>query len=155
SWQVENADQVTLDGQRVDPRAGTSSVAPAQTTTYRLVARNANSEVSESVTVTVQRLEVRILRFEASPTNITSGEVSNLSWTTENADKVSISPEAGSVPATGNRTVSPTQTTTYTLTASRAGQSVTASLVVRLEAGQAPRILRFSASPVEILAGEQ
>ncbi len=155
SWQVENADTVTLDGVTVDPRAGTSSVAPTVTTTYRLNARNRTSEVNETVTVTVARPDVRILRFEASPTNITAGEVSNLSWSTENAEQVTISPEVGTVAANGSRTVSPTQTTTYTLTATRAGQSVSASVVVRLEAGQVPRILRFSASPVDILAGEQ
>ena len=92
SWTVENADEVTVDGiGRVDSRQGSTSVSPVQTTTYRLTARNRVNEVSETVTVTVERPEPRILYFSASPMNIEAGKIATLTWQTENADSVEIS----------------------------------------------------------------
>ncbi len=41
--------------------------------------------------MTVERPEVRILRFLATPTNIAAGEASTLAWQTENATEVTIS----------------------------------------------------------------
>ena len=59
----------------------------------------------------------QIIRFEASPLNIAPGGSSTLSWTTTGATTVSIS-GVGSVTPNGSTEVTPTQTTTYTLTAS-------------------------------------
>ena len=154
-WQVENADSVEITGiGRVDARGGTSVVSPAQTTMYRLTARNATGEVNETVTVTVERLDVRILRFYATPTNILPGEASTLIWAVENAESVEIT-SLGRVSQDGTSTVTPSQTTTYTLTARGQGGVVTATATVSVAPGQAPRIIRFAATPVEILPGEQ
>ncbi|MEK7404640.1 MAG: OmpA family protein [Acidobacteriota bacterium] len=154
-WQIENADsaEITTLG-RVDPRGGASTVAPTQTTSYRLTARNRFGEVSETVTVTVEQPQVRILFFQASPVNIIAGESSTLSWQTENAEQVTLS-EAGAVALSGNTVVSPARTTTYTLTARNRLGEVTASATVQVTPGTVPRIIRFAAAPVEILTGEQ
>ena len=53
-----------------------------------------------------------------------------LTWTVNNASNVTISPSVGSVPNTGVYTVMPAYTTTYTLTASGTGGSVTASTTI-------------------------
>ncbi len=154
-WQVLNADEVTISGiGRVDPRAGSSSVSPNETTMYRLTARNKTSEANETLTITVERPEVRILSFLASPTNIMAGEVSTLSWRTENADQVTIS-ELGNVERSGSAPVSPTETTTYRLTARNRYGEVSATATVQVTPGQAPRVLRFTATPTEIVPPEQ
>jgi cytochrome c oxidase assembly protein Cox11 len=154
-WEVLNADEVTISGiGPVDPKAGTSTVAPTQTTTYTLTAKNRTSEVNSAITVTVERPEVLILRFLATPTNISIGEASTLAWETQNATEVSIS-GIGAVRPNGSTTVSPTQTTTYTLTAKNLSGEVSSTVTVQVTPGEAPRIMRFAATPVEILPGEQ
>jgi hypothetical protein len=119
-----------------------------------LTARNRNGEVNESVTVVVDRPEPRILQFQATPVTITAGQVSQLGWETENADTVTIT-GIGNVSRSGSNTVSPTATTTYTLTARNRFGEVSRTATVQVLPIQMPRILRFSANPGEILEGEQ
>ncbi|MBI4877134.1 MAG: OmpA family protein [Acidobacteria bacterium] len=155
AWQVLNADEVTITSiGRVDSKGGTSNVAPAETTVYRITAKNRTSEANETLTITVQRPEVRILSFHAAPANITAGESASLVWRTENADTVSIE-GIGNVDRNGSTSVSPTETTTYTLRATNRYGSQTATASVQVTPGAAPRILRFGASPVEIMEGSQ
>ena len=155
TWAVENAEEVTIDGiGRVDPNGGSSNVAPTQTTSYRITARNRNGEVSETVTVAVTRPDVRILFFQASPMTIVNGQSSTLSWQTEGADSVEIS-GIGAVAQSGSQSVSPTQTTTYVLTARNSFGQATAQVSVQVNPAPMARVVRFSAAPVEIVAGEQ
>ncbi len=155
AWQVLNADEVTISGiGRVDTKGGTSSVAPTETTVYRITARNRTSEANETLTITVERPEVRILSFHAVPVTILEGESASLIWTTENADTVSID-GIGNVNRNGSTPVSPTETTTYTMRARNRYGETAATATVQVTRGSAPRILRFSSSPGEILEGEQ
>lgn len=55
--------------------------------------------------------------FNATPSSITAGATSTLSWTTTNATRVSIDQGIGSVAVDGSQDVSPGTTTTYTLSA--------------------------------------
>jgi len=162
-WLIENADtaEITPGPGRVNNVQGTVQVTPTETTTYRLVARNANSESVETVTVTVERPTPRILSFNATPATITRGDASTLAWQTENAQSVTIS-GIGTVNANGASQVSPTETTTYTITATNQFGSSSATAVVQVNAGggggtqnQLPRIIRFTASPMDITAGER
>ncbi|MCL4401500.1 MAG: PKD domain-containing protein [Acidobacteria bacterium] len=87
TWVVDNAEQVTITPGPgdVDPRTGTVDVTPAQTTTYRLTATSKGKSINSDVTVTVTATPAtapRIVRFDASPTNITLGQSSTLSWAT-------------------------------------------------------------------------
>jgi hypothetical protein len=68
--------------------------------------------------------------FSASPTVITVGHSSTLTWITENATSVSITPGIGTVALNGSVVVSPTIVTTYTLTAAKTGSSVTKYVTV-------------------------
>ena len=157
TWQVQNADEVEITSLgKVNPQAGTSQVAPTETTAYKLTARNAQGEISETVTVTVDRPAIRIISFRAAPTSIKPGDTANLVWETENADVVSIS-GIGNVQPTGTASVSPRDTTTYTMTATGKGGTVTATVTVSVTSTPvvaAPRIVSFGATPAEILAGE-
>jgi len=68
----------------------------------------------------------------AEPSRIEIGQSANLNWTTTNANDVSINNGIGTVSATGRQSVSPTETTTYILTAVGPNGSTTASATVTL-----------------------
>jgi len=161
SWVVENATSVTLQPGpgSVDPRSGTLSVSPTQTTTYTLTATGASGTVNSSVTVTLGTPgpgNPQIIRFEANPLTIAPGGTSTLSWSTSGATTVTITPNVGSVPVNGSTTVTPSATTTYTLTASSAdGHSVTAPVTVTVTGASVPQVVVFVANPQNIDAGQQ
>jgi peptidoglycan-associated lipoprotein len=52
TWSTENATDVALDGQKVDP-SGSQTVSPAQTTTYHLTAKGAGGTQEATAQVTV------------------------------------------------------------------------------------------------------
>jgi len=58
-----------------------------------------------------------VVRFEASPTTIRSGESTTLQWEITNAASASIDQNIGPIALKGNMSVAPTTTTTYTITA--------------------------------------
>lgn len=159
TWVVQNATSVTitpgLGG--VNAQSGSSAVSPTTTTTYTLSATGPGGTVNASVTVTVTQVTAgspQILRFEANPVTIAPGQNSTLSWATNNASTATISNGVGSVALNGSVTVSPTQTTTYTLTATNSqGQSVTDPVTVTVSTGQIPQIVVFVANPQTIQPG--
>jgi hypothetical protein len=159
SWVIDNATSATITPGvgTIDPRTGSVSVTPTQTTTYTLSATGASGTVTSTVTVTAGAAAAgnpQIIRFEANPVTITAGQQSTLSWTTNGASTASIS-GVGNVPLNGSTTVSPTSTTTYTLTATSAdGRSVTAPVTVIVTAGQVPQVVTFVANPPTIDAGQ-
>ncbi len=75
-----------------------------------------------------------ILSFSAAPAAITAGQTSLLSWSVNGATSVSIDNGIGDVSGLTSRPVSPALTTTYTLTASNSGGSVTARATVAVTA---------------------
>jgi len=80
-----------------------------------------------------------IAQFSAEPTNIQAGQSATLRWEVSgNATSVSIDNAIGTVQNTGNRRVFPTNSTTYTLTASGPGGSVTASATISVTATPPP-----------------
>jgi hypothetical protein len=75
-------------------------------------------------------LEPRVVSFDARPATVRAGEPVLLVWQTENPAGVSIAPDIGSVTARGSKTVTPSATTTYTLTM-RNGPSKTVTVTVQ------------------------
>ena len=161
-WLIENADSASITpGGSVNATQGTLSVNPTETTTYRLTARNATSEAVETVTVNVERPLPRIISFQATPATINRGQGSTLAWQTQDADTISIA-GIGNVSPSGTSAVSPNDTTTYTITASNAFGSTTATAVVQVGVPPPPgggdglpRIIRFTGSPMDITAGDR
>jgi len=156
SWEVQDADtvEITTLG-RVDPKTGTAPVAPTQTTSYTLTARNSTGSASQSVTVTTSTTgAVRIVSFQAQPTSINAGQSSTLTWQTENAETVTVT-NLGTVAVSGSGSVAPSTTTTYTLTASNAGGQASASVTVTVAgtAGGEVSVTSFTATPASITAG--
>ena len=74
-----------------------------------------------------------ISSFTASPSAITSGSSSTLSWSVSNASSTSIS-SIGDVSGLSSKSVFPTSNITYTLTAANPAGSVTASVTVTVTA---------------------
>jgi peptidoglycan-associated lipoprotein len=74
--------------------------------------------------------------LQASPTSISSGDSSTLSWTSTDATQLTIAPDIGSVTAQGSTKVTPSSSTSYTITASGPGGSATSS--ARITIGTPP-----------------
>jgi peptidoglycan-associated lipoprotein len=76
--------------------------------------------------------------LSANPTSIEAGQSSTLTWSTENATDVAL--DGNKVDPSGSQTVSPTQTTTYHLTAKGAAgtQEATAQVSVAAKATPTP-----------------
>jgi len=65
------------------------------------------------------------ITLRAQPGTIDRGGSTSLQWTAQNATSVTITPGVGDVAATGNRSVNPTSSVTYTATAMGPGGSAT------------------------------
>jgi hypothetical protein len=135
-----------------------AQVSPAQTTTYVLTASNSVNTATASVTIVVGsgNTGTKVLFCYATPMNIMAGESATLNYSTQNADKVTITPGIGTVANSGSVTVTPNQTTTYTVTATGGGGSITdtCQVTVTVGPGALPRIIQFSAIPGTINSGQ-
>src|SRR5713101_5123881 len=72
--------------------------------------------------------------LQASPTSVNKGESATLSWNSTDATQLSIAPDVGAVTAQGSTKVTPSDTTTYTITASGPGGSASATANVTVNA---------------------
>ena len=102
-----------------------------------------------------------ITKFDADPDSITAGSRAQLSWEVSGATTVSIDNGIGSVALKGNRTVAPSATTNYVITATNQYGASNASAQVIVSgsssggtpASGAPVINSFTANPDTIAAG--
>lgn len=93
----------------------------------------------------------RITEFEARPASIQAGQQTVLVWATENPNGVTIEPGVGRVVPRGTRAVSPSATTTYTLTAHGPNnQVVTKELTVTVVGGAAASTGAAPAEPAKV-----
>lgn len=72
----------------------------------------------------------RVSQFSAEPTSILRGQSAMLRWEVTGATAVSIDQSIGTVQSAGSRSVSPDNSTTYTLTATGPGGSISSSVTV-------------------------
>ena len=90
--------------------------------------------------------DVHIDTFTAAPSVILEGASATLSWSTRNAQTVSISPGIGSVNASGSIEITPTTSTTYTLTALGQGGPKTAETAIAVVSFSLPLAVNCGAS---------
>jgi hypothetical protein len=114
------------------------SVTPEKTTIYTLEAKNSDGEVLDSKSVEVKVISGLIANFTAVPDTIRFDETSTLTWEVveilgENPITLTIEPEVGDVSGRNSVTVSPTETTTYILTATNDSSTDTATATVTVE----------------------
>ncbi len=132
SWEISGATAISIDQDigSVTPQ-GAVEVSPAATTTYTLTATNNAGSSTAQVTITVTPYTIidplpngfilpppRITSFSADKEILLEGETATLNWEVKGVAKVTIEPEIGEVSTSGSYSVSLTETTTYTLTAS-------------------------------------
>ena len=80
-----------------------------------------------------------VAQFTAEPTSIQRGQTSTLRWeVTGSVTSVSIDQGLGTVQSTGSNRVNPSDSTTYTLTATGPGGSITGSATVNVSAPPPP-----------------
>ncbi|MBM3902791.1 MAG: hypothetical protein FJ379_12015 [Verrucomicrobia bacterium] len=134
-WTAGNADDGTI---RIDPAVGAvgasgqTLVTPLQTTTYVLRASRGGVERTSSVTIQVGLHPVPQIAFSATPSVVPPGEPSTLAWSVSNATEVKVTPDVGLVAFAGSRVVQPTTTTDYTISATGAGGTRTATVRVEV-----------------------
>jgi peptidoglycan-associated lipoprotein len=75
--------------------------------------------------------------LSASPTTVNPGGSVTLTWSSTNATDVSIDPSVGKVAVEGSTPVTPTESTTYMITANGPGGSATANARVTVTGGAA------------------
>jgi peptidoglycan-associated lipoprotein len=132
-WESKKAKAVELNGQKVE-RIGAQTVAPEQTTTFEVVARRGKKQARDSATVNViVAAAAPTVTLRAEPDAIEGGQNATLRWSAENASTVTIT-GLGEVPASGEREVSPPESTTYTVEARGNGGTATASARVTVAA---------------------
>ena len=150
-WAATDANAVDIQpGIGPVPLAGSRQVSPTSTTTYTMTATGRAGTTTRSVVVTVNP-RVAITSFVSNPSAISLGGSSTLQWNVTGATAVTIDQGIGSVSLSGSRVVSPSTTTTYTLTAVGGSQVVSASTVVTVNAP--PVVAQFTASPQQIQQG--
>jgi cysteine-rich repeat protein len=158
AWNVTGAATITIvDGAGTEVYNGTmgqgsQTVSPTMSTAYTLTARSMLGQqvMSTPVMVTVNRA-ARVASFTANPSTIDYGDTSELRWSTSRTPG-GVRITAGAVAvhtssaAIGAFTVTPTVTTSYTLTALNPDGDTTAMASVTVNP-IAPRIRRFDAAP--------
>ena len=152
SWTSSNVDSVVLDnGIGEAPPAGSLIVHPVSTTAYTATASNETDTATASVAITAVDPPPEV-SLSAEPSEIEEGESATLSWTSEYAETLAIGPEIGTVEQNGSVTVSPIQTSTYTITATGSGGDTSSHATIAVRPPK-PTI-SFSAAPSEIENGE-
>jgi hypothetical protein len=131
---------------------GSLSVAPTETTTYTL--RGAKGEAANVWTIKiVSGAAPEISLFNSSSALIEAGSPVDLTWSVAGAESLTLNP--GDIDVLGQTTISvtPDQTTTYTLTATNGFGSTSAEVEVTLLSGPIPvhRHVASSIGNTEIL----
>ena len=89
--------------------------------------------------------------FSANPSTVVTGQSTALTWSSTNADFATLDNGVGQVSPNGGTSVSPTQTTVYTLTVKGPGGSVSSELTVTVNSAATVTI---SANPTTIFVGQ-
>jgi uncharacterized cupredoxin-like copper-binding protein len=148
SWTTNGAATVSISGVGSVTLNGSTTVSPAQTTTYTLSATSSDGKtVTAPVTITVSSGSVpQVVVFVVTPSTIDPGSSAKLCWQVTGATAIGIEPGIGSnLNANDCATVSPSATTTYTLTATNATGQIQANATLNVGA---VRITSFTANPV-------
>jgi len=152
TWTTTNAASVTIDNGIGDvPVNGSITVSPTETTTYTITATGPAGTATDSVTVTVTYPPPTV-SISADPETILVGESSTLTWSSTNADSASINQGIGDVPVNGSISVSPDETTTYTIMVNGPGGTAMDSVTVTVT--YPPPTVSISADPSTIQVGE-
>ena len=124
---------------------GSVVVNPTETTTYTLTVDFDDVIVTQDLTVVVDALPV-INSLTVAPTVTSPGQEATLSWNTAGATEITLAPGIGAVDAAGSMMVSPTETTTYLLTAKNTTGEVIEEVTLTVDAIAASLIRSYDAA---------
>ncbi|ABW66652.1 NHL domain-containing protein [Desulfosudis oleivorans] len=110
--------------------SGSVTVSPEQITVYTITAVGPGGTTTRSATVSITPPSVSLT---ANLPVIQYGEEITLTWTSTYAETCTIEPGIGDVPLNGSVTVSPEETTTYTITATGPGGVATRSTTLTVK----------------------
>jgi trimeric autotransporter adhesin len=154
TWESGNAATCTASGGWTGPKSlsGTATVTPTSSTTYTLVCRNEAGTKSATRSVSVTVIPPPTLTLTASPTSIAVGEFANLRWSTTNATScIASGAWSGSRSLSGNISVNPATTRTYTLACTGVSGSVTREVTITV-GGSVP-VVTLTAGATSVVAG--
>ncbi|MFH1162098.1 MAG: peptidoglycan-binding domain-containing protein [Candidatus Jorgensenbacteria bacterium] len=139
SWSSTNADSCSASGVWSGEKniSGNESVSPSQSGTYFLTCSGAGGSVIKSVTISVSQPPplAPTLTLTSLPTSLHIYGSSILSWSTTNASSCLASGAwSGTKSVSGNESVSPSKTSTYSLKCSGSGGSIVKSVTVSVYA---------------------
>jgi parallel beta-helix repeat protein len=127
NWSSSNATSCSAPWTGSTATSGSQSVSPTITTTYTVTCTDGTTPVGANATVTVTGTPS--VSLTATPSTINTGQSSTLSWTSSNVTSCS-APWTGSTATAGSQSVSPTITTTYTITCTDGTTPVTSNATV-------------------------
>lgn len=157
AWQTSNATAVSINvGVGSVAVDGTFAFSATVSFTATLTATGPGGTVTCTASLVVTPLPIPAPTcdsFTVSPATINPGDEVTLAWTTSNATSVVI---YGSVPVDGSTTFVADQTTTFPLTATGPGGTVSCAVtltVVPLTSDPAPTCDSFTVSPATVIYG--
>ncbi len=157
TWGSTNATSCTASGGWSGSKAlsGSQSVSPNATTTYTLTCTGAGGSVTESASVNVTTpTPVPTITFTADPASILPNGTSTLAWSTSNVTFcVASDAWSGTKATSGTQDVTPSATSTYTLSCGGESGTTTASVTVNVGAHPLPTVI-LTASPTSVTPGE-
>lgn len=153
----------------VDGPAGAATVIPDQNQDYTLIAENWLTGINrdwfsdqEQVRVIVTPVPPTVRVFRATQESLVTGQSATIFWDVVDAEQVELasSEETLSTEPNGQQEVSPSETTTYQLTAGNKFDQQTRRITIRVNEPTPtpvpkPKINRFAVNPPEITEGER
>ncbi|HUA64130.1 MAG TPA: OmpA family protein [Verrucomicrobiae bacterium] len=146
TWTTQGGSTVTISGLGSVAMNGSTTVSPTTTTTYTLTVTSSDGHsVSSPIIVQVIPATVpQIMAFTAVPNNIQAGQSSQVCWQVVNATTINISGIGSNLQPNACQQVTPSATTTYTLTAQNASGTTSGNVTITVGNLQ---ILSFTANP--------
>lgn len=148
NWSSTNANTCTASGDWSGSKATSGNQSTGNLTsdkTYSLNCSGPGGSTTQNTAVTIQT-PTPTLSFSANPSTVTSGQNTNLTWSTTNATSCTAS---GSW--SGNKSTSGTESTstltssqTYTLNCSGAGGNVTRNVTVSVQTPSDPPVISMT-----------
>lgn len=168
AWQVDGVTKAIITADKGDVQPGkkeldvtgvnAATVQPTATgdVTFTLTVSNAADKATATVKQSVS--PVAITQFQTNPATLTVGQPAALLWQVDGANdstEISIDPDIGKVPATGQRPINPQETTQYTLHVKSAdGTTQDQSTTITVKP-PAPTVDVFTPNSLAIFVGDQ
>ncbi len=160
NWSSTDATNCSASGAWSGNRAGSGSetVSPTVTSNYTITCNGDGGSVTRSTTVTVNtaQMPAPVTTISASATTIDLGQSTTLNWSATDANSCTASGDwSGSRAVSGSELVSPTATSSYTLTCDGDGGSHADSVTVTVN--QPPAVaeptVALNAGPTSVRSG--